>query len=258
MAVDMALFVAHSALTISDPFETKEEIRYGLSVLRAIIFDFNGILVDDEPIHLKLFQKVLNEEGISISEEDYYARYLGMDDRGCFKAAYQDHGRKLDEASLAELVRRKARYYRETIEKRIVVFPGVKKLIPALSSRFPLAIASGALRSEIEMILHSIGLKKYFKVIVSAEDVSEGKPNPEIFLKALGLLNQQNISGRPIVPSQCLVVEDSKEGIMGARHAGIKCLAVTNSRPAKELREADAVVESLLEVNLLFLEKLFA
>lgn len=226
-------------------------------MLRAIIFDFNGILVDDEPIHLELFQKVLKEEGISISEKDYYVRYLGMDDRGCFKAAYQDHGRKLDASSLAELVRRKARYYRETIEKRITVFPGVKKLIPTLSARFPLAIASGALRNEIEMILRSIGLKKHFKVIVSAEDVSEGKPSPEIFLKALGLLNQQNISGQPILPSQCLVVEDSKEGIMGARHAGIKCLAVTNSHPPEELREADVIVSSLEEVAISFLQRLF-
>jgi len=226
-------------------------------VLRAIIFDFNGILVDDEPIHFELFQKVLKEEGISISQKDYYARYLGMDDRGCFKAAYQDQERKLDEPSLAGLVQRKGRYYRETIEKRIVVFPGVKQLLPDLSSRFPLAIASGALRSEIEMILQTIGLKKYIKAIVSAEDVSEGKPNPEIFLKALALLNQQNAGGQPILPSQCLVVEDSKEGILGACHAGIKCLAVTNSHPPEELRKADVVVNSLTEVTVPFLERLF-
>ena len=225
-------------------------------MLRAIIFDFNGILVDDEPIHLILFQKVLKEEGITISERDYYARYLGMDDRGCFKTAYQDHGRNIDEHTLADLVRRKALTYRETIEKKMIVFPGVKELVPALSARFPLAIASGALRSEIELILQCIGLRKYFRAIVSAEDVHEGKPNPEIFIKALSSLNQQQSDSRPILPSECLVVEDSKEGILGAHGAGIKCLAVTNSYPAEELREAEAVVRSLEEVTIPFLEKL--
>ena len=225
-------------------------------MLRAIIFDFNGILVDDEPIHLKLFQEVLKEEGIIISERDYYARYLGMDDRGCFKTAYQDHGRNIDEHTLADLVRRKALTYRETIEKKMIVFPGVKELVPALSARFPLAIASGALRSEIELILQSIGLRKYFHAIVSAEDVHEGKPNPEIFIKALSSLSRQQDDSRPILPSECLVVEDSKEGILGAHGAGIKCLAVTNSYPAEELKEAEAVVRSLEEVTIPFLEKL--
>lgn len=227
-------------------------------MLRAIIFDFNGILVDDEPIHLEMFQKVLQEEGISLSEKDYYARYLGMDDRGCFKAAYQDHGKKLDETTLVEMIRRKALYYRDSIAKRTTVFPGVKELIPALSSRFPLAIASGALRSEIEMVLDSIGLRIYFQAIVSAEDVSEGKPNPEVFIKALSLLNQQVINRNLIHPSECLVVEDSKEGIIGARRAGIKCLAVANSHPAVELTEARAVVEGLDEVTIPFLEDLLS
>jgi HAD superfamily hydrolase (TIGR01509 family) len=226
-------------------------------MLRAIIFDFNGVLVDDEPVHLGLFQRVLREEGISLTAEDYYARYLGMDDRGCFKAAYQEHGRKLDEPSLAELIRRKARYYREAIEAGILVFPGVKQLIPTLSSRFPLAVASGALRSEIDAILEGLGLRKYFRALVSAEDVSEGKPNPEIFIKALGSLNQQKIVATPIQRSECLVVEDSKEGILGARCAGMKCLAVANSHPVEELREADAVVSSLEEITVSFLESLF-
>lgn len=213
--------------------------------------------MDDEPVHLELFQKVLKEEGISISEKDYYARYLGMDDRGCFKAAYQAHGRTIDESSLADLVRRKAGYYRERIKKRMIVFPGVKTLIPDLSSRYPLAIASGALKNEIEMVLQSNGLKQYFQAIVSTEDIIEGKPNPEVFLKALSLLNRQNAGKPPILPSECLVVEDSKEGIVGARRAGIKCLAVANSHPAKELTEADAVVESLEAVTISFLESLF-
>ncbi|MGH7830853.1 MAG: HAD family hydrolase, partial [Candidatus Binatia bacterium] len=226
-------------------------------MLRAVIFDFNGILVDDEPIHLDMFRKVLNEDGISLDEKEYYARYLGMDDRSCFRTVYERHGRKLDEASLADKIRRKAIYYRQAIEGGIAVFPAVLELIPQLAARLPLAIASGALRSEIELILQSMNLRSCFQVIVSAEDVEEGKPNPEIFLKALGLLNQGK-SGALLQASECLVVEDSKEGISAAHRAGIKCLAVTNSHPAEELTEAEAVVNGLDQVTIPFLEKLVA
>lgn len=227
-------------------------------MLRAIIFDFNGILVDDEPIHLELFQRVLREEGIFVSDRDYYARFLGMDDKGCFKAAFTEHGRKLDDRHLAELIQRKARYYRDSMKTAIRPFPGVKELVPLVAARYPLAIASGALRSEIDIITERIGLGKYFQVIVSSEDINEGKPNPEIFMKALALLNQARPEGQKLLPSECLVIEDSKEGIHGAHAAGIRCLAVTNSHPAEELKEADAVVQSLEEVNTAFLDNLFS
>ena len=225
-------------------------------MLKAVIFDFNGILVDDEPIHLELFRKVLGEEGLPLSDADYSARYLGMDDRGCFRAVFQDNGRKLGDDALAELVRRKAVYYRQTIGARIVIFPGVKRLLPELAARFPLAVASGALRAEIEMILQGAGLRESFQTIVSAEDVGEGKPHPEIFIKAIGEINRLGRAGAPILASECLVVEDSKEGIMAAHRAGIKCLAVSNSHPAGELK-AEAVVTSLEEVTIPYLEALF-
>ncbi|NIO10323.1 MAG: HAD hydrolase-like protein, partial [Deltaproteobacteria bacterium] len=117
-------------------------------MLRAVIFDFNGILIDDEPVHFEMFQRVLNDEGLSLNEKDYYDYYLGYDDRGCFTAYYKNAGHILSETALEELVTRKARYYRESIESRMVVFPGVKRLVPELSAKIPLAIASGALRSE--------------------------------------------------------------------------------------------------------------
>lgn len=226
-------------------------------MLRAIIFDFNGIIVNDEPIHLEMLQKVLEEEGISLSSEDYYARYLGFDDRGCFRAAFQDYTRALDETRLRELITRKAVYYQEAMERGLTAFPGVEMLIRALSSRFPLAIASGALRSEIESILAAMNLKNFFKAIVSAEDVKEGKPEPEIFTTAIVRLNETIAQGKPLRPSECLVIEDSKEGIRGARRAGMKCLAVTNSHPAHELGEADKVLNSLEGITVEFLESLF-
>jgi beta-phosphoglucomutase len=219
-------------------------------MLRAVIFDFNGIIVDDEPIHFELFQRVLGEEGIILTEEAYYARYLGFDDRGAFTAAYHEHGRSLRQPKLDELIRRKAAYYQEDIKTKMRVFPGVEKLISNLARELPLAIASGALRNEIQMILSTIGLFNEFRAIVSAEDVTRGKPEPEIFLKALDQLNTC-LDGEPTISAtECLVIEDSKEGILGARRAGMKCLAVTNSHPPELLAEADSILDSLEGVSL--------
>ena len=225
-------------------------------MLRALIFDFNGIIVDDEPIHFELFRRVLAEEGIVLTEEDYYARYLGFDDRGAFSAAYQEHGLPLDQPLLARLIDRKAIYYQNEIRNKARIFPGVEKLVADLAPVFPLAVASGALRQEIEAILAKAGLLKHFTVVISAEDVNRGKPEPEVFLKALAALNAQN--GASILAADCLVIEDSREGIRGARRAGMKCLAVSNSHPAELLREANAVVSSLEEVDLSFLEEICA
>ena len=227
-------------------------------MLRALIFDFNGIIVDDEPIHFELFKQVLAEEGIKLTEADYYARYLGFDDRGAFTAAYREHGRSLDEKLLARLIDRKAIYYQSEIRSKVRIFPGVEKLVTTLVPVLPLAVASGALRQEIETILSAAGLLKHFAVIISAEDVDHGKPEPEIFLKALARLNAQVEDGHPIDAADCLVIEDSKEGIRGARRAGMKCLAVSNSHPTELLQEANAVVRSLEEVDLSLLEKLCA
>jgi beta-phosphoglucomutase len=227
-------------------------------MLRALIFDFNGIIVDDEPIHFKLFKRVLAEEGIELTEEDYYARYLGFDDRGAFTAAYREHGRSLDEKLLAQLIDRKAGYYQNAIRNKVRIFPGVEKLVASLVPALPLAVASGALRQEIETILSTAGLLKHFAVIISAENVDHGKPEPEIFLKALVGLNARVENNDPIDAADCLVIEDSKEGIRGARRAGMKCLAVSNSHATELLQEANAVVRSLEEVDLSFLEEICA
>ena len=223
-------------------------------MLRAVIFDFNGIIVDDEPIHFQLFQKVLGEEGITLTEEAYYERYLGFDDRGAFMAGFRDNNRPLTDPELAELIDRKAAYYQQTICDHAVIFPGVKTLVYGLAPVVPLGVASGALRREIVTILTTAGLLNYFQAIVSAEDVEHGKPEPEIFLKVLAKLNA-GASPR-IEPADCVVIEDSKEGIHGARRAGMKCLAVTNSHPAELLSEADAVVTSLEDVEIPFLQQI--
>jgi HAD superfamily hydrolase (TIGR01509 family) len=226
-------------------------------MLRAVIFDFNGIIVDDEPIHFRLFQRVLGEEGIRLTQEDYYARYLGFDDKGAFSAAYRENDRNLSAGKLGELISRKAAYYQEAIQSDLAIFPGVRQLVSALTPHVALAVASGALRHEITSILRSAGLLPAFRVIVAAEDVERGKPAPDIFLAALAQLNAA-VAPQTVHASECVVIEDSKEGIKGARRAGMTCLAVTNSHPAGLLRDAHAVVTSLAEVDLGFLRTLCA
>ncbi|MDX2040048.1 MAG: HAD family phosphatase [Acidobacteriota bacterium] len=224
-------------------------------MLKAVIFDFNGVIVDDEPLHLELFRRVLGEEGIALSDEDYHAKYLGYDDRGCFTAALADVGRaalSVNAAFIAELIERKAGYYREAIEKRMLLFPGVIELVKKLAAKYPMAIASGALRGEIEIVLQRGGIRECFLEIVAAEDVSACKPDPEGYVKALAALNT-NLSDR-IQPSECLVIEDSIAGIEAAKLAGMRCLAVTNSYAADQLANADWIVATLVDCDP---EKLF-
>lgn len=236
--------------------ETKGEFCNRERMLRAVIFDFNGIIVDDEPIHFRLFRRVFAEEGIDLNEAAYYQRYLGFDDRGAFLAGFRDHGRTVAAAKLRELIARKAKYYQEAIRDHAAIFPGVKALVEELSRTIPLAIASGALRQEIETILQTAGLLNHFRAIVSAEDVQQGKPEPEIFITALAALNAARGDAPNIAPTECVVIEDSKQGVRGARRAGMKCLAVTNSHPVELLKEADAIVASLEEVTLPYVRRL--
>lgn len=220
-------------------------------MLKAIIFDFNGVIVDDEPLHLELFRRVLGEENIALTDEDYHAKYLGYDDRGCFTAAFSDAGRaelSADTAFIAELIERKAGYYREAIEQRMLLFPGAIELVKTLAAKYPLAIASGALRGEIEVVLTRGGIRDCFKEIIASEDVTACKPDPEGYNKALAALNA-NVGGQ-IQPGECLVIEDSIAGIEAAKLAGMRCLAVTNSYNADELTNADWVVRTLVNCDI--------
>ncbi|MEW6210779.1 MAG: HAD family phosphatase [Acidobacteriota bacterium] len=223
-------------------------------MLRAIIFDCDGVIADTEPLHLATFQKVLAEEGIPLTEKDYFDRYLALDDRGCFTQAHADCAKELSPDKLSELIRRKAVYVETVMRERLELFPGVAAFIREAAIRYPLAVASGALRHEIELILHHGGVKGYFQAVVSAEDVTRGKPHPEPFLKALALINAAR--GESIEPRHCLVIEDSIHGVRAAHEAGMLCLAVTNSYERGALSEAEMVVESLEGLTLSEIETL--
>lgn len=219
-------------------------------MLRAIIFDFDGVVADNEPVHCAMFQRVLGEIGIFLSKDEYYAEYLGYDDKGCFTAVLTARGRPTPQSTIDDLVARKARVYLEYIRAHLVIFPGVQDFVRRAATRYRLAIASGALRHEIEFILEQAGIRKEFEHITSAEDVSHGKPDPEGFLHALASLNRNTPARQSaLLPGDCLVIEDSLPGIQAARRAGMKALAVANTHPAHELGAADVVVASLKDLD---------
>ena len=221
---------------------------------RALVFDFDGVIADDEPLHLAAFQRTLAAEGITLSAEAYYARYLGFDDHDAIVEAFRETGRPLPPDRVDALMAAKAAHFLGLVRDGVPIFPGVPEFVRAAAARVPLAIASGALRREIELILAHAGLTAAFTAIVSAEDVEEGKPSPEAFRSALGRLRDRVTD---LAPEHCLVIEDSRPGVEAARRAGMRCLAVTNSYSATELADADLVVQSLAGIEWERLEALF-
>jgi HAD superfamily hydrolase (TIGR01509 family) len=223
--------------------------------LRTVIFDFDGVIADDEGLHLAAFQRALATAGITLSREEYFARYLGFSDREAVVEALRSAGRAVTDELARSLMATKARHFLDLVRAGAPLFPGVPGFVRAAAARVPLAVASGALRSEIELILGHAGLRDAFSAIVSAEDVAQGKPSPEGFLLALTHLRRR-VPG--LVAAECLVIEDSRAGVEGARRAGMRCLAITNSYAAGELAGADLVASSLAGLEWRRLEALFA
>jgi len=216
--------------------------------LDALIFDFDGVVVDSEPIHLMGFRRVLAAEGVTISDDDYYGKYLGFDDHDCFQAVGCDTGKEFTEARIAEMTIAKSDIVREAFAHSIGALPGAVALIGAAAAAgVPLAICSGALRGEIELAGRTVGVLESFSVVVAAKDVQNGKPDPEGYILAAGRLEEA--CSRTISLNRCVVVEDSPAGIAAAKSAGMKVLAVTNSYPAEALGQADRIVDSLAEIT---------
>ncbi len=162
----------------------------------AVIFDFNGVLVDDEAVHFALFREVLAQEGVAITERDYHERYLGYDDRGCFEAALADAGQRADRERLDQLIAQKARRYVEVASQGLRFFAQAAEILGAVAARWPVAICSGALRPEIEYALQRLGRLDQITAIISAEDTKKGKPDPEGYQLALAALQAHACNGR--------------------------------------------------------------
>ena len=214
--------------------------------IKAVIFDFDGVIADSESLHLRAFQRTVEPLGLRLSAGDYYSRYLAFDDRTFFAEFLRDNGRAAGGDAVAELVERKAVFFEESAGEDIRIFPGVEEFLGLVSGKYPAAIGSGAFRSEIEVILERKGLSDFFGFVVGAEDTRDSKPSPEVYIRCLAMLR----SGfdATVSASRCVVFEDSPHGVLAAKRAGMKCVGITNSCPGEKLAGADRVIGSFFDI----------
>lgn len=220
--------------------------RYHGAMLRAIIFDCDGVLADTEPLHYRAFQQILDGIVPVPSESDYFLKYVGLTDDAFVRALFAESGRTLDDARRRQIVRDKKQAYRQRIAGGLPLLPGVEEFIRRVAPRWPLAICSGAHRVEIEDLLRPRGLLPLFQFIVSAESVPSSKPAPDGYVLAWRKMSEKLQS---LQPDECLAIEDAKHGVTAAKSAGMKVLAVGPNAQRWELSIADGTVAGLAQVS---------
>ena len=214
----------------------------------AVIFDFDGVIVDTEPIHYQAFQKILEPIGLGYTWEDYTNTYMGFDDRDAFREVFRAAGQTVTSEILQTLINQKAALFEQVIKQGVTPYPGVIELIKELTAHgIPLAISSGALRSDIMPILEQLNIKQYFSHIVTADDVPQSKPHPASYLSAKEKL-LASFPDKVNGTSHIFAIEDTPAGIQSAKDAGLIVIAVTNSYPAEKLGQANIQVKSLLQL----------
>jgi HAD superfamily hydrolase (TIGR01509 family) len=210
-------------------------------MIRAVVFDFDGVIANTEPLHFRALRDVLAQEAVALTEADYYGRYLGYDDVGAFGAIAADRGVQWDPGHVAGLVARKSARLEALEGAASVLFPGAAAAIRRMAEECPLAIASGALRAEIMHVLNREGLAGFFPVVVAAEDTPTSKPAPEPYLRAVERMAAA--TGVALAPSDCVAIEDSRWGLESARSAGLWTVGITHTYPADTLTyAAEAVI----------------
>jgi HAD superfamily hydrolase (TIGR01509 family) len=224
--------------------------------LQAIVFDFDGVIANSEPLHLIAFQQALAEDGLELSANDYYSRYLGYDDVGMFEALGRDRGLSMRGGRVAELVARKGDRMQDLLVSGSVLFPGALEFIREAAAAVPIAIASGALRHEIDKVMNAAGVANLFAAIVAAGDTPESKPSPAPYLLAFQQLRER--TGRALDPRRSVAIEDSRWGLESARGAGLRLVGVTSSYAAEELAGAELVVNGLHTLTMPALDELCA
>jgi beta-phosphoglucomutase len=224
-------------------------------MLRAVIFDFDGVITDSEVLHLRAFNQSLAPYDIEITTKDYYTTYLGFNDNDCYSLLVEKGLLKMDEREISALMNQKKRIFEQLAKTEGKMIEGVRDFLTMLElNNVPMAICSGSLLTEVEMVLEDAGLRDLFEVIVSGEQVKKGKPDPEGFLLSLERLNENHEN--PIMAKQCIAIEDSHWGLEAAQAAGMHTIAVTNSYDAEQLSMAERIVDRLNELTIDDLQQL--
>ncbi|MHC4116114.1 MAG: HAD family hydrolase [Planctomycetota bacterium] len=224
-------------------------------MFKAVIFDFDGVITDSEVLHLRAFNGSLAPFGVEIAKKDYYQNYLGFSDFDCYKALVDEGLLKIAEREIDDIIRQKSVIFEELARTEGRTIEGVHDFLRMLDeNNVPMAICSGALLAEIELLLEEAKLRHYFKTIVSADHVRKGKPDPEGFLLALKRLNADGHGA--IAADECIVIEDSHWGLQAGTAAGMHTIAVTNSYDAEQLSAAEKVVTRLSDLSMEDLQQL--
>ena len=212
-------------------------------MIKAIFFDFNGVIIDDERIQMKAYQELLAQHEIDLTSE-WYLDCLGMDDKTFVQAIFKRAGKYLSDNSLNSILEAKTQLHREIIDHELPLFPGVVTFVKGVARRVAVNLVSMASRVEVSYVLERAGLQSYFSVVVTADDVSACKPAPDCYLSAFNKLNELRQADRelPVLPSECLAIEDAPPGILAARAAGMHTMGVTNTVEESALRAAGAQV----------------
>ncbi|GAC1467951.1 MAG: HAD family phosphatase [Chamaesiphon sp.] len=220
--------------------------------LKAVLFDFNGVIINDEPIHRQLIEQILIEENLRPNQSEYSQVCLGRSDRACLKDLLNLRGRVVTEAYLTELTIRKAQDYQRQLEKldKLPIYPGLDDLIFKLRvSKLKMAVVTGALRCEAELVLKRAQLSQHFDAIVAGDDLTASKPEPDGYLLAVERLNQRH-PHLNLQASECLAIEDTPAGIQAAKRAGMQVVGVANTYPFHMLqRQANWTVDYLSDLE---------
>jgi len=213
-----------------------------MNQMKIIIFDFDGVILDSENSHFIAFNEGLKNLNINISEDEYYSKYISLDDRGVITNVVNDKNISVTNEEIDMIIKNKNDYFESRLIDNSKLFPGVEELIIQLSKNFVLSIGSGANRSEIIKTLKNNNIYDYFEIIVSADEVNNPKPNPETYNRVLDNINTDfNIN-------EIIVIEDSPGGIEAAKSAGLKCIAITNTFDNEELGKADIIVSNYEDI----------
>ena len=208
--------------------------------IRAIVFDFDGVLANSEPLHLRAYQAVLGEHGLTLGRDEYYQQYIGFDDVTALRTLSERRGLGWNEQDVAGMVARKTVVMEEILGTDDVLYPEAVACVERLGAALPLGIASGALRHEIEAILRRAGLERHFKFIVAAGDTKYSKPAPDPYRRAVERMTAA--TGVALAPSDCVAIEDSRWGLESARAAGLRTVGVAHTYQADMLTDAAEAV----------------
>jgi len=229
--------------------------------LKAILFDFNGIIINDEPIHKALIEEILLGENLRPDAQEHNEVCLGRSDRACLETILSRRGRVVAQEQLDNLLTKKAEMYRQRLEaeNQLPIYPGIDQFIQELwSAGFILGLVTGARRQDVEYILERINIREAFAVIVTSDDIQNSKPDPECYLTAVEQLNQ-HYPDFNLMPQQCLAIEDTPSGIEAAKRAQMQVVGVANTYPFHMLqRQADWTVDYLQELELERVKQQFA